>query len=89
MTIDKANADAKSLAEAARISPTTVFETPEDVVGDKHLTADEKSDILDQWQADAEALQTASDDGMPGEPPTDELEDVNEAKSKVERADAN
>jgi len=56
----------KSLAEAARISPTTVFAAPEDVAQSDHLTKKEKVGILDQWEADARALQTATDEGMSG-----------------------
>ena len=56
----------KSLAEAARISPTTVFDAPEDVVQSDQLTKKEKVGILDQWEADAKALQTATDEGMSG-----------------------
>ena len=56
----------KSLAGAARASPTTVFESPEDVVASDDLTRKELVEVLDQWEADAEALQTATDEGMSG-----------------------
>lgn len=75
---------ASSLAEAARISPATVFNAPEDVVKNKRLSTPQKVEILDQWQADAEALQTATDEGMAGDTSADELDDVNKAKTKVE-----
>ena len=56
----------KTLAEAARVSPTTVFDSPKDVVRADTLTTKEKARILDQWEADAIALQTATDEGMSG-----------------------
>lgn len=76
---------AKTFAEAARISPASVFETPDDVAQDEKLTSKQKEKILEQWQADAEAQQTATDEGMPAGPADDELDDVNEAKSEIER----
>lgn len=87
MTNAMPSAEAKTQADAARISPATEFERPEDVVTDSKLTPKQKAKVLDQWQADAEALQTATGEGMaPG--PADlsdaELDDVNEAKSKIE-----
>ncbi len=56
----------ESLAEAARTSPTAVFDGPEDVVQSDDLTKKEKVEVLDQWEADAKALQTATDEGMSG-----------------------
>lgn len=87
MTNSMPSAGAKTPADAARISPTTEFERPEDVVTDAKLTPIQKEKVLDQWQADAEALQTATGEGMPPPPSDDdsdsELDDVNAAKSKV------
>lgn len=56
----------ESLVEAARANPTTVFDAPDDVVGSDDLTKKEKVEILDEWEADAKALQTATDEGMSG-----------------------
>ena len=56
----------KSLAEDAKISPTTVFDNPNNVVAADGLNKKEKSDILAQWEADAISLQTATDEGMSG-----------------------
>lgn len=56
----------KNLAEAARASPTTVFDAPEKVVKSDALTKKEKGEVLDQWEADAKALQIATDEGMSG-----------------------
>ena len=55
-----------TLAEAARASPTTVFDSPEDVVDSHDLSKKEKVAVLEQWEADAKALQTATDEGMSG-----------------------
>ncbi|MBR2536881.1 MAG: hypothetical protein IKE66_12495 [Hyphomicrobium sp.] len=81
---------ANTQADAARISPATEFEKPEDVVTDAQLTPQQKEKVLDQWQADAEALQTATGEGMapgPADLSDTELDDVNEAKSKIENSD--
>jgi hypothetical protein len=56
----------KPLAETARASPTAVFDAPDDVVQSDDLTKKEKNQVLDQWEADAKALQTATDEGMSG-----------------------
>lgn len=62
----KKEAEPESLAQAARTSPTAVFDAPEDVVRSDDLTKREKVEVLDQWEADAKALQTATDEGMSG-----------------------
>ncbi len=56
----------KTLADAAKISPTTVFNDPGKVVSADRLTKKEKAAILTQWESDAIALQTATDEGMSG-----------------------
>lgn len=56
----------KSFAEEAKISPSTVFDDPKAVVQASELTPKEKSDVLVQWEADAKALQIATDEGMSG-----------------------
>ena len=68
----------KTLAEAARVSPTTVFDAPEDVADSDDLTKKEKVGILNQWEADAKALQTATNEGMEGgkRPRLDEVKDA-------------
>lgn len=55
-----------TLAEEAKVSPTTVFQNPKDVVKTGSLTTQEKSEVLTQWEADAQALQRATDEGMSG-----------------------
>ena len=59
-------AEPKSLAEAARANPAKVFDAPVEVVQSEDLTKKEKKEVLDQWEADAKALQTATDEGMSG-----------------------
>jgi len=72
----------QTLQEAALVSPTAVFDTPEDIVESDDLTTQEKVRILDQWEADAKALQTATGEGMSGGKRS-RLDDVNEAKAKL------
>ncbi len=59
-------AEPETLAQAARTSPTTVFDAPDEVVQSDDLTKKEKVEVLDQWEADAKALQSATDEGMSG-----------------------
>jgi hypothetical protein len=83
----------ETLAEAARISPTTVFDAPEDVVESTDLTKREKVRILEQWESDAKSLQRATDEGMCGgkRPRLDEVKaaqtdlDVKSASSSKQR----
>jgi hypothetical protein len=56
----------KTVAEEAKVSPTTVFDHPADVVETNALTKKEKAAVLTQWEADSIALQTATDEGMTG-----------------------
>jgi hypothetical protein len=60
-----------------------VFDAPEEVVESDDLMKKEKVRILDQWEVDARALQTATDEGMSGgkRPPLDE---VNDAQTKLD-----
>ena len=76
-------ASPKTLAEAARISPTSVFDAPKDVVETDDLTKKDKVDILDQWESDAKALQTATDEGMSGGKPP-RLDEVKAAQSELD-----
>ena len=68
----------QTLAEQARVSPTKVFDAPVDVVESDDLSKKEKVRILEQWEADAKALQTATDEGMSGgkRPRLDEVKDA-------------
>ncbi len=72
-----------TLAEEAKVSPTTVFEHPKDVIKTSNLTKGEKAEVLTQWEADAQALQRATDEGMSGgERPR--LDEVKKAQSQLD-----
>jgi hypothetical protein len=72
-----------TLAEQAKVSPTTVFGSPKQVVATDDLTGTEKTEVLAQWEADAIALQKATDEGMTGgERPR--LEEVKKAQTLLD-----
>jgi hypothetical protein len=73
----------ETFAEEAKISPTTVFDEPNDVVVDDDLTKKEKIAVLKQWEADAKALQRATDEGMSGGSRPG-LEEVKRAQTELE-----
>jgi hypothetical protein len=50
--------------ERAKLDPGSVFRVPADVVA-AELSSDEKKAILLRWEADAEALLRANEEGMP------------------------
>lgn len=72
----------RALADAAMISPSSVYEHPRQVVRSHVLTAEQKADILDQWESDAIAMQTAAGEGMTGGPPS-RLDDVQRALTEL------
>lgn len=51
--------------EQAIGSPTTVFETPEQVLSTAELTTAQRCRILRQWSYDLRELMVASDENMP------------------------
>jgi hypothetical protein len=73
------------VAVAAKVSPKTKFDEPLEVVADPSLSVPEKAAALDQWEADEIALQTADDEGMAGGSEPDKLDDVNKAKTLLEK----
>lgn len=73
----------QSEIEQALVSPTTVFELPEEVVKRAELTRDQKVEILKRWAADARALQIATEENMSGGKPS-LLDEVNAALSIVD-----
>ena len=77
----------ETMAEEAKISPTTVFDEPHDVVTCDDLTKKEKASILKQWEADAKALQRATDEGMSGGTRPG-LEEVKHAQGELEKKTA-
>jgi hypothetical protein len=51
--------------DKAKLDPASVFRAPEDVVGAHGLSIEDKKAILVRWEADAEALLRATEEGMP------------------------
>lgn len=72
----------QSLPDDAKISPSSVYDHPHQVVQSHVLTTKQKADILEQWEADAIAMQQASDEGMIGVTPS-RLEDIHNAQSEL------
>ena len=50
--------------DKAKIDPASVFHAPKDVLAASGLSIDKKA-ILMRWEADAEALLRATEEGMP------------------------
>jgi hypothetical protein len=69
--------------------PQTYYETPDDLLNDQELSADEKKNALDVSEQDARQLLTASNEGMPGseeghaKSDTSRLGQVERAKGKL------
>lgn len=51
--------------DKAKLDPASVFRAPEDVLGAPGLSSEDKKSILVRWEADAEALLRATEEGMP------------------------
>lgn len=74
--------------DRAKLDPASVFRTPEDVLGAAELSAEEKRSILLRWEADAEALLRATEEGMPpadNRSPAELLRAVHAALLSLER----
>ncbi|HXG79442.1 MAG TPA: hypothetical protein VNJ31_08915 [Methyloceanibacter sp.] len=75
--------------DKAKLDPGSVFRAPEDVLAAKDLSADDKKAILLRWEADAEALLRATEEGMPPaegrRSPAELLRAVHEAMQRLER----
>lgn len=52
--------------EQALSDPSSVYDTPDDVVQDSTITRDEKIKILRQWEYDARDLAVAEEENMAG-----------------------
>jgi hypothetical protein len=50
--------------DQANLDPASVFAAPGDVVGAQDLSHEDKKSILIKWEADADALLRATDEGM-------------------------
>jgi hypothetical protein len=55
--------------DKAKLDPASVFDAPADVLKAPGLSVEDKQAILVRWEADAEALIRATEEGMP--PPSD------------------
>ena len=51
--------------DKAKLDPASVFHAPKDVLAASGLSIEDKKAILMRWEADAEALLRATDEGMP------------------------
>ncbi|CAN5911153.1 hypothetical protein BH11PSE3_BH11PSE3_31670 [soil metagenome] len=55
---------AKIDIEKAKTNPGATFDKPADVVASKELRADEKAQILQEWELDARLMDVATEEGM-------------------------
>ncbi|RUO55530.1 hypothetical protein [Pseudidiomarina homiensis] len=62
--------------------PAEVYKKPQDVLADSDLTDAEKCKVLAQWKYDAEELQTATSENMPG-PDDSLLDDILAVRKKL------
>lgn len=51
--------------DKAMLDPASVFRAPKDVIEAQGLSLEAKKAILTRWEADAEALIRATEEGMP------------------------
>jgi hypothetical protein len=72
--------------ERAVIEPSSVYETPEDVLADSRLDDAEKRRVLESWERDARELAVAEDENMAGGEPN-RLNAVLAALAKLPAAD--
>jgi hypothetical protein len=73
--------------DRAKLDPASVFRAPEEVLGAATLSAEDKRTILARWEADAEALIRATEEGMPpadNRSPAELLRAVHEAMLRLE-----
>jgi len=50
--------------DRANLDPASIFAAPQEVVEAKDLSVEDKRSILVKWEADADALLRATDEGM-------------------------
>jgi len=70
----------------AKESPTKVFESPADVVV-ADMPAEQKAEILENWENEAHQLQAAADESMIGGEPS-RLAEVRQAIDKLKKVDS-
>ncbi len=74
--------------DQAKLDPASVFRAPADVLAAPGLSPEDKKAILVRWEADAEALIRATEEGMPpaeNRPPAELLRAVHEALESLEQ----
>lgn len=74
--------------DRATLDPASVFRVPEEVLAAEALSTEDKRTILARWEADAEALLRATEEGMPpadDRSPAELLRAVHEAMLCLER----
>lgn len=54
--------------DKARLNPSAVFASPNDVMQNRELSRSQKIDVLRRWAQDAQALQVADDENMTASP---------------------
>ena len=77
--------------DQAKLDPASVFKSPEDVLVAPELSTEEKRSILVRWEADAEPLLRATEEGMPpadNRSPAELLRAVQAAMLSLERGGA-
>jgi hypothetical protein len=73
--------------DQAKLDPGSVFRAPDEILSAEELSAEDKRAILVCWEADAEALLRATEEGMPPSDkrsPTELLRVLHEAMRKLE-----
>ena len=85
MTTSNRSKGRSGVSGLARPAPAAEFKNPTDVATSCAIGQAEKRKILDQREADAQALSRASNEGMTGGEPN-HLAEVQRARRKVKRA---
>ena len=55
--------------EKAMLDPTTVFQTPEEVLLREDMSREQKIEVLRRWEYDARELEVAEEENMGGHQP--------------------
>ncbi len=60
----------------AMLDPSSMFSSPMAIVGDEHLSTDQKIDLLRRWEYDAREMQVADEEGFPAREPGSLLDTI-------------
>jgi hypothetical protein len=55
--------------EKAKLNPTAVFKTPQEIVSSQELSREQKLEILRRWEQEAMSMEVGEEEGMPGPQP--------------------